>query len=254
MSPGVAPVPSSRPAKVQIWTDVDGILTADPRIVLTTKKLRHLTFEEAFELSYFGAKVLHPATMLPVLEKKIPVQILNSKREGTGTLVNMTTESDGRDLLKSVAYRKNLTLVSVTPHKRFNQYLFWEGIFSVLTQSGIDTGMLATSEYNIAFSVDGGIDVNALKTRLEEFGNVAMSPGKASLCLVGKGLRGRAGVADRIFKPLADLRVYMISFGASDLNLTLLIDEDRVSHALNRLHEEFFDTPTLSETFETIAR
>ena len=240
--------------KVQIWTDVDGILTADPRIVLTTKKLRHLTFEEAFELSYFGAKVLHPATMLPVLEKKIPVQILNSKRDGTGTLVNMSTESDGRDLLKSVAYRKNLTLVSVTPHKRFNQYLFWEGIFSVLTQSGIDTGMLATSEYNIAFSVDGGIDVNALKSRLEEFGNVAVSPGKASLCLVGKGLRGRAGVADRIFKPLADLRVYMISFGASDLNLTLLIDEDRVSQALNRLHEEFFDTPTLSETFETIAR
>ena len=240
--------------RVQIWTDVDGILTADPRIVSTTKKLRHMTFEEAFELSYFGAKVLHPATMLPVLEKKIPVQILNSKREGTGTLIDMTPGKDGHDILKSVAYRKNLTLISVTPHRRSNQYLFWEGIFSVLTRTGIATGMMATSEYNVAFTVDGGVDATTLKTQLEEFGNVVLSPGKASLCLVGQGLRGRAGVVDRIFKPLADLQIHMVSFGASDLNLTMLIDEDRVSDALNRLHNEFFDTPTLSDTFETIAR
>ncbi|HCV44061.1 MAG TPA: lysine-sensitive aspartokinase 3, partial [Bacteroidetes bacterium] len=89
---------------------------------------------------------------------------------------------------------------------------------------------------------------------LEELGGVSVSPDKASLCLVGKGLRGRAGVADRIFLPLSDLRVYMVSFGASDLNLTLLIDEEHVSQALNRLHKEFFNSATLSDTFETIAQ
>lgn len=240
-------------AKIQIWTDVDGILTADPRIVRRTKKLNRMTFEEAFELSYFGAKVLHPATMLPVIEKKIPVQILNSKREGTGTMVDMIPVLDEKDVLKSVAYKNDLALISVVPHKRFNQYLFWEGIFNVLTQAGITTGTMATSEYSVAFTVDGKVDASALKGQLEEFGVVHVLPGKASLCLVGKGLRGRRGVADRIFKPLSDLRIYMVSFGASDLNLTLVIDEESVPHALNRLHQEFFDTPTLSDTFETIA-
>ena len=239
-------------AKVQIWTDVDGILTADPRIVQTTKKLKHMSFEEAFELSYFGAKVLHPATMLPVIEKKVPVEILNSKREGTGTVVNVNVGSDEEDVLKSIAYKKGLSLVSVTPHKRFSQYLFWEGIFNVLTQAGISTGMMATSEYSVAFTVEKTVDTNSLKTQLEEFGDVVISGDKASICVVGKGLRGRAGTADRIFKPLADLRIYMISFGASDLNLTLLIDEGFINHALKRLHHEFFDSATLSETFETI--
>ena len=236
--------------RVQIWTDVDGILTADPRVVQGTKKLRHMTFEEAFELSYFGAKILHPATMLPVIEKKIPVQILNSKREGTGTTVDMALGLNKNDILKSVAYRKNLSLISVTPHKRFSQYLFWDGIFTVLTQAGITTGMMATSEYSMAFTVDSKVDAYALKGHLEEFGMVEISPGKASVCLVGKGLRGRSGVADRIFKPLSDLPIYMVSFGASDLSLTLVIDEANVSQALNRLHQEFFDTSALSDTFE----
>lgn len=239
--------------KVQIWTDVDGILTADPRIVQRTKKLRQMSFEEAFELSYFGAKVLHPATMLPVIEKQIPVQILNSKREGTGTMVDMSSGSQEKDVVKSIAYKKNLSFISVTPHKRFNQYVFWEGIFSVLTQAGITTGMMATSEYNVAFTVDGNIDTDSLKGQLEEFGNVEISSGKASVCLVGKGLRGRSGVADRIFTPLSDLRIYMVSFGASDLSLTFVIDEESVSHALNRLHQEFFDTSALSDTFEATA-
>jgi aspartate kinase len=241
--------------RVQIWTDVDGILTADPRVVRTTKKLKRLSFEEAFELSYFGAKVLHPATMLPVIEKKIPVQILNSKREGTGTLVDVDQEREiPQDILKSVAYKKNLSLLTVTPHKRFSQYVFWEGIFSVLTQSGIATGMMATSEYSLAFTVDGKADVHALKHQLDELGSVSLAQGKATLCLVGKGLRGRAGLADRIFKPLSDLKIYMVSYGASDLNLTLLIDEENVPNALNRLHKEFFDSATLSDTFENIAQ
>jgi aspartate kinase len=114
--------------------------------------------------------------------------------------------------------------------------------------------MLATSEYSIAFTVDNKVDLQALKHQLEQFGSVGVEQGKASLCLVGKGLRGRAGIADRIFKPLKDVRVYMVSYGASDLNLTLLIDEVNVNKALTCLHQEFFDTGILSETFESIVR
>ena len=158
--------------KVQIWTDVDGILTVDPRIVEGTKKLRHMTFEEAFELSYFGAKVLHPGTMLPLIDKRIPVQILNSKREGTGTVVDMHSDVNLNDILKSVAYKKGLSLVTVTPRQRFGQYVFWESIFSALTQSGIATGMMTTSEYNVAFTVESKVDANHLAHQLEQFGRV----------------------------------------------------------------------------------
>jgi len=115
--------------KIQIWTDVDGILTADPTVVKGTRKIKKMTFEEAFELSYFGAKVLHPNTMLPVLEKKIPVQILNSKRPGgAGTLVDVELHSpEDTAVLKSIAFRKNISVCGTTPNKRINQYLFWQG-------------------------------------------------------------------------------------------------------------------------------
>jgi aspartate kinase len=241
-------------AKVQIWTDVDGILTADPRVVDNPRKLRNMTFEEAFELSYFGAKVLHPATMLPVIEKKIPVEILNSKRDGTGTRVDVARGEAGKEVLKSVAYKKNLTLICVAPHRRVNQYVFWEEVFSVLNGAGITVGMFAASEYRIAFTVDSRVDVAALQGQLTAYGSVSVSSGKASLCLVGPGLRGKSGIADRIFSPLAGIRVYMVSFGASDLNLTVLIDESDVVDALRRLHTEFFDSVTLSESFEPINR
>jgi aspartate kinase len=241
-------------AKVQIWTDVDGILTADPRIVENPKKLRTMTFEEAFELSYFGAKVLHPSTMLPVIEKRIPVEILNSKREGTGTRVDFGRNGQEKEILKSVAYKKSLTLICIAPHRRVNQYVFWEEIFSVLNGAGVTIGMFATSEYRMAFTVDANVDTAALQNQLATFGTVAILPGMASLCLVGPGLRGRAGVVDRVFKPLSGINIHMVSFGASDLNLTILIDEAQIPDALKRLHNEFFDTVTLSESFETINR
>jgi len=242
--------------RVQIWTDVDGILTADPRVVPSTRKLNRMTFEEAFELSYFGAKVLHPSTMLPVLDKKIPVEILNSKREqGAGTRIDVP-KSDDTHLppIKSIAHKRNLVIVTITPTKRLGQYLFWESIFSVLTEAGVVVGSSATSEYSIAFTVDKTADIAAVRHRLEQFGSVAISEGKASLCLVGAGVRGAAGIAGRIFGVLADLKVYMISYGASAMNLTLILDEEKIGDALNRLHREFFESLGTHELFETIQR
>ncbi len=240
---------------VQIWTDVDGILTADPTVVRSIRRVNRMTFEEAFELSYFGAKVLHPGTMLPVLTKKIPVQIRNSKNQkGTGTLVDAAGGSaDDAGLVKSIAYRKNLTVITVTPHRRLSQYVFWEEVFSVLTRVGVTAEMMTTSEYSIAFAIDGRTDINGLTHQLEEFGTVGVFPGKGSICLVGRALRECRGVTKRIFACLAEMDVLMVSYGASDKNLTLVVDETQVPEAVNRLHAEFFERVPQGEIFDVPA-
>ncbi len=240
-------------AKVQIWTDVDGILTADPSMVAETKKVKSMSFEEAFELSYFGAKVLHPGTMLPVIEKKIPVQILNSKRkDGSGTLIDVDASNVQGDavVVKSIAYKKNLSVITLVPHKRLNQYLFWEQIFSVLNRYGVSTGMVATSEYSISFAIDSKVLVDSLTHELQEFGIVEVFPGKGSICLVGKGMRARTSLMNRLFDALAPANVAMISYGASPMNCTVVIDEDQIPKVLNALHKEFFETIDASDVFE----
>jgi aspartate kinase len=240
--------------KVQIWTDVDGILTADPRVVKETRKVRQMSFEEAFELSYFGAKVLHPNTMLPVIEKEIPVQIINSKNDKSlGTLIGVVSTASAKPIVKSIAYKKGVTVVTVSPDKRLGQYLFWEGIFSILSQQGISSGMIATSEYSIAFTVDAKADLARLKQELSDHGRVTVLPGMASICLVGEGLRGSAGMADRVFHAISDMNVTMVSFGASGLNISIVINEDRIEDAVKRLHREFFELAVSSEVFDVPA-
>ncbi|HXF99265.1 MAG TPA: aspartate kinase [Bacteroidota bacterium] len=240
--------------KVQIWTDVDGILTADPRVVRSVKKLKRMSFEEAFELSYFGAKVLHPRTMLPVIEKNIPVQILNSKRVGTGTLVDFHSEdSDGAEaLVKSIAHKSNVAVVAITPRQRHGQYLFWEGIFNVLTGHNISTGISTTSEYALAFSTDALLITDNVLDELGRFGVVEVIRNQGSICLVGKGLRRSTNVLPRIFRALEGIEISMVSFGASGVNVTLVVDGARVHEAVNRLHQEFFEQAQLPDLFEDI--
>ena len=240
--------------KVQIWTDVDGILTADPRVVKETRKVRRMSFEEAFELSYFGAKVLHPNTMLPVIEKKIPVQIINSKNANSlGSMVDVVSSSSSMPLVKSIAYKKGVTVISVSPAKRLGQYLFWESVFSILSQNGVASGLMTTSEYSVAFAVDSKSDIQRLEHELANHGRVEVFGGKASLCLVGEGLRGSSGLADRVFHALTDMNVMMVSFGASGLNISVVIDEGQVETAVNRLHQEFFEREGASEVFDVPA-
>lgn len=242
-------------AKVQIWTDVDGILTADPRVVKSVKKLKRMSFEEAFELSYFGAKVLHPRTMLPVIEKNIPVQILNSKRDGSGTLVDYHSPKDAVEdvQIKSIAHKGSVAVLTIVPHRRFSQFVFWEEVFSVLTSNGVTTGMTATSEYNLAFSIDAKKLNDGLIHELEKCGRVEVLRQKGSICLVGKGLRGTTNILPRIFSALSGIHVYMVSFGASDVNVTLVLDEAALHDVLNRLHAEFFDNVELPDVFEDIS-
>jgi aspartate kinase len=242
--------------EVQIWTDVDGILTADPAVVSGVRKLKRMSFEEAFELSYFGAKVLHANTMLPVKEKGIPVQIRNSKkREGTGTTVGSTPASKvGGGLVKSIAFKSDVVVLTVAPRKRSGQYLFWDGVFSVLTRRGISAGLTGTSEYSIGLVVDAKNDVAGLRRELEEFGIVEVLEGRGSICLVGSELRGAQGLMERVFRALAGLPVTMVSYGASALNLTLIIERVHVHDAVRRLHREFFEQGATEDQFEPLPR
>ncbi|HTY58106.1 MAG TPA: aspartate kinase [Bacteroidota bacterium] len=239
-------------ARVQIWTDVDGILTADPRMVPGVRKLRRMSFEEAFELSYFGAKVLHPNTMLPLLEKNIPVEIRNSRREeGTGTLIDRPgPDTPGDPAVKSISFADGVTVVAVSPHRRTNQYLFWEGVFSVLSRTGIEVRTVTTSEFRIAFTVTGPFETSAVVHQLEPFGPVEISAGNASICLVGSGLRGCAGFAGRVFSALAGIQTKLIAFGASGLNMTVVVGGESLGEALLRLHGEFFGASADSDAFD----
>jgi aspartate kinase len=242
--------------RVQIWTDVDGILTADPRMVSDVRKVKRMSFEEAFELSYFGAKVLHPNTMLPLLEKNIPVEIRDSRNErGTGTLVDRPAadSADGM-LVKSIAFKPEVSLISVAPRTRLSQYLFWEGVFSVLHRRGINAGNVCTSEYSIAFTQDGGGEIDSLVQQLEEHGTVTVMKGMGSVCVVGNALRGTSGLLNRIFDALAGVRISMVAYGASGLNITVVLAREQVQDALTRLHREFFGAAVRNDVFETPAR
>ena len=238
--------------RVQIWTDVDGILTADPRMVPGVRKVRHMSFDEAFELSYFGAKVLHPNTMLPLLEKNIPVEIRNSRRkEGTGTLIDRQGRSPAGDpSVKSISFSDDVTVISVSPSKRTNQYLFWEGVFSVLSRSGIDVRTVTTSEHRIAFTITGPYDRNIVIPRLEEFGEVTVLPEEASLCIVGNGLREWSEFTGRVCGALTEVKTSMIAYGASGLNMTVVVHRSHLEDALLRLHKEFFGSSTPTGEFD----
>jgi len=238
--------------RVQIWTDVDGILTADPRLVRNVRKIRRLSFDEAFELSYFGAKVLHPNTMLPLLENGIPVEIRNSRNAlGTGTVIDRDREpAGGRTVVKCISFSREVTVLSIAPRRRSNQYLFWEGVFSVLSRSGIEVKSLITSEFRIAFTVTGSFDRTAVIPPLEEFGGVEVFPDQSSLCIVGTGIRECAGFAGRVFGALAGVRTSFIAYGASGNSLTLVVDTIALEDALNRLHAEFFASPDLPDAFD----
>ena len=239
-------------ADVQIWTDVDGILTADPRIVADPRKVKELTFGEAYELSYFGAKVLHPNTMLPALEKNIPIHIFNSRRpESSGTRVS-GLEGPGRGVVKSVASKDRVVLVTVTPKRRLSPFIFWEHINSILTKYGAVPAMTATSEYSIAVALESKSDTEAIARELAEAGEVRRIERQGIVCIVGAGIRGSAELVARVFRPIADVPVSMISYGASGSSLAFAVAEEHLAGVVRRIHAEFFDSLADDGTFEAL--
>lgn len=237
---------------VQIWTDVDGVLTADPTIVKNPRKVKVLSFEEAFELSFFGAKVLHPNTMLPALEKNIPIHVYNSRRpQHSGTLITSDSHNS-ESVVKSIAYKKKISIINVTALKRLSPFIFWEHIYNVLTKYGATPNMTVTSEYNISVALDSQNHLSSIAHDLSEIGRVEVIEGKGIISVVGSRIREKEGVVNSIFSSIADLGVTMISYGASSSNISFVIDERQLFDAVQRLHAAFFETSSDRETFEVL--
>jgi aspartate kinase len=230
--------------EIQIWTDVTGVLTADPRVVPDAQTVERLSYGEAAELAYFGAKVLHPKTIQPAIESSIPVRICNSRApQEPGTLVGPETETSPRTI-KAIAHKKGVTTVQISSARMLGAYGFLRALFEVFDRHRTVVDVVTTSEVSVSLSLDDAAALPAIVAELEQLGTVRVEKGRAIICVVGEGLRGTPGIAARVFSTISDINVTLISQGASSINFTFAIEEERVKEAVTRLHDEFFATKT----------
>ena len=227
--------------EIQIWTDVTGVLTADPRVVSRAQTVDRLSYGEAAELAYFGAKVLHPKTIQPAIEDCIPVRICNSREpEATGTLVCAQTETTPRTV-KAIAHKTGVTTVQITSARMLGAYGFLRALFEVFEKHRTVVDVVTTSEVSVSLSLDDASSLPAIVADLEQLGTVRVEKGRAIICVVGEGLQGTPGIAARVFSTISDINVTLISQGASSINFTFAIEEEKVKEAVTRLHEAFFE-------------
>src|SRR5207245_6831129 len=226
--------------RIEIWTDVDGILTTDPRICPDARRIKVIGFDEAAELAYFGAKVLHTATVLPAIQKNIPVYVLNSLNpscEGT----RITTHApQGQNIFKAIAAKKHITIIQVAAPRMLLAHGFLRAIFEAFDRHKVAVDVVSTSEVSVSLTVDSNHSIPALAADLSKLADVKYEGRKAIVCLVGENLREKPGIAALVFRELADKKIRMISQGASELNLTFVIEEDEVPDVIQRLHKTFF--------------
>jgi aspartate kinase len=229
--------------EIQIWTDVDGMLTADPTILPGGHRLKTCSFAEAAELAYFGAKVLHPATVIPAIEKNIPVRILNSRRpECEGTLIVAEAPSC-TNAIRSIACKRNITLVNIVSTRMLGAHGFLRRIFEVFDRFETPVDMVATSEVSVSMTIDKTESLAAIRAELETFAEVSTESDQAIVCLVGDNIRSSPGVAGRVFGAVEHINIRMISQGASLLNISFVIAAADLARAVESLHREFFRDP-----------
>ena len=227
--------------EIQIWTDVPGVLTADPRLVASARTVPHLSFEEAAELAYFGAKVLHPKTLHPAIERDIPVRICNSRAQEGGSTLVVGESKKSPQTVKAIAHKTGVTTVQVTSTRMLGAYGFLRALFEVFEEHKTAVDVVTTSEVSVSLSLDDTTWLGEIVAKLEKLGSVTIEEKRAILCVVGEGLRTTPGIAARIFSTISDINVSLISQGASRINLTFAVEEERVRETVARLHKEFFE-------------
>jgi len=227
--------------EIQIWTDVPGVLTADPRLVANARTVPHLSFEEAAELAYFGAKVLHPKTLHPAIERDIPVRICNSRAQEGGSTIVVGESKKSLQTVKAIAHKTGVTTVQVTSTRMLGAYGFLRALFEVFAEHKTAVDVVTTSEVSVSLSLDDTTSLREIVAELEKLGSVTIEEKRAILCVVGEGLRTTPGIAARIFSTISDINVSLISQGASRINLTFAVEEERVRETVARLHKEFFE-------------
>ena len=228
--------------EIQIWTDVDGMLTADPTIFEGGHRVKICSFAEAAELAYFGAKVLHPATVLPAIEKNIPVRILNSRRpEVEGTLI-VSDPPPSSSPIRSIACKRNITLVNIVSTRMLMAHGFLRRIFEVFDRHETSVDMVATSEVSVSLTIDNTRALADIRKELEAFAEVSVEEALAIVCLVGENIRRSENATARVFTALDGVKARMVSEGASQLNISMVVAESDLFRAVESLHREFFST------------
>lgn len=226
--------------EIQIWTDVDGMLTVDPRIVPGGHRVRACSFDEAAELAYFGAKVLHPATVLPAKERGIPVVILNSRRPDAGGTRIVAEPVPSANVVKSIACKNGIALVNIQSMRMLMAHGFLRRVFEIFDRYETAVDMIATSEVSVSLTVDDRRRLDEIRVELARFAEVSIDDDHTIICLVGDNIRHTPGVAARAFHALDGISVRMISQGASRLNISFVVAGEDGRRAVQVLHEEFF--------------
>jgi aspartate kinase len=229
--------------RVEIWTDVSGLMTADPRVVPSARTLTAASYEEAAELATFGARVLHPATALPLVRAGIPIVVLNaSQPDRPGTIIEPSAELErmGDSPVRSISWKPGITVVNVRAPRMLGAYGFLRAMFEVFERHETVVDVLASGEVSVSLTVEDRTRLDAVVRELSELGEVWVEDGRAIVAVVGIGLRHTPGLAARLFQAVQPANVEVISQGASHINMTFVVREEDGPGVVRRLHQEFF--------------
>ena len=225
-------------SEIQIWTDIDGIHNNDPRFVENTQAIRELSFDEAAELAYFGAKILHPSTINPAREKNIPVRLKNTMApEGIGTLITANCKFED---YKAVAAKDGISVIRIHSARMLMAYGFLRKVFEIFESYKTPIDMITTSEVSISITIDNSKHINEIIKELKELGTVEIEQNQTIICIVGDFRPERNGSAPEIFEALNMIPLKMISYGGSPLSISLLIDSSNKIEALRQLSKHLF--------------
>jgi aspartate kinase len=225
---------------IEIWTDVDGMLTADPRVVDGARLIEHIRFDEAAELASFGARVLHPNTIAPAVRRGIPVFVFNSHRpSGTGTRITFDAP---RLPVRAIAGKGNVVIVKVRSPRMLATPGALRAIFEVFERNRTSVDVVATSEVSVSLTVDDDQHLDSVVGQLRAFGDVGVERGRAIVAVVGAGLGESSPAMAQALTAIGDVRLHMVSLSATGINLTLIVDDEQLKPVMRRLHASFFGT------------
>jgi aspartate kinase len=239
--------------RIEIWTDVSGILTTDPRICPSAQRISEISFHEATELACFGAKVLHPATLLPAVEHNIPVAVLNSHKPNEAGTIIRATAARGPSAFRAIAVKRNISVFNVSAPRNVGSLRFLDDLFSLLRWHHLQSEIVAISGASASVALEGSRELVKLTSELEALGEVDFQPSMAIICLVGEDIRGCVGIASEVFGILAasGINIRMIAQGSSEISVSFVVDEKDAVNAVQQLHRHLFEQSSSSPSHAT---
>jgi aspartate kinase len=227
-----------RAEEIQIWTDIDGMHNNDPRIVKRTRPIAELTFDEASELAYFGAKILHPSTIVPAQKYGVPVRLKNTMDEkAPGTIIS---NKGSKGEFKAIAAKDGIIAINIKSSRMLLAYGFLRKVFEVFEKHKTSIDMISTSEVAVSLTIDDSRYLKELIEELEHFGTIEVDKDQSIICIVGNGLADKKGILKEVFTSMGEVPIRMVSYGGSHNNISILIETSQKDKALNLLNEGLF--------------